>query len=128
MKKVEGVWAELSANQKQEVELSEAQKVELSVIENIKSLEKQAVEIARDRIPESQQVEKLFQRTNKENFAAKEKIEQLRKEAFRIAMDAERTLKDLGMEAPRELFTRVDSIQEAGNKIPTSRMANVFSL
>jgi hypothetical protein len=29
-RKVEGVWAELSAKQNQEVELSEAQKVELS--------------------------------------------------------------------------------------------------
>lgn len=128
MKRVESIWAELSANQSQEVEFSEAQKIELGVIDDLKSLEKQAVKIAQDRIAESKEVEKLYQRVNKENFAAKEKVEQLRKEAFRIGMKAEDVLKELGMPVPKELFTRVDAVADAGGKIPTSRNANVFSL
>lgn len=41
MKRVEGVWAELSANQNQEVELSEAKKVELSSAKELNKLYKQ---------------------------------------------------------------------------------------
>ena len=37
MKKVEKIWAELSAKNTQEVELSEEQKVELSLLDDIKS-------------------------------------------------------------------------------------------
>jgi hypothetical protein len=137
MKKIESVWADITAkneaykqkfSKQEKVDLSELEKVELGVIDELKSLEKQARDIASDRIAESKEVEKLYQRVNKENFAAKEKIDGFRKEAFRIAMDAERVLKDLGMDVPNELFTRVDAVAEAGGKIPTSRNANVFSI
>lgn len=129
MKRVEKVWAELSAKEaSKEVELSEVQKIELGVIDDLISLEKQAVKIAQDRIAESKKVENLYQRVNKENFAAKEKIEQFRKEAFKIGFEAEKVLKELGMPVPKELFTRVDAVAEAGGKIPTSRNANVFSI
>lgn len=137
MKKVEKVWADITAknedykqkfSKQEKVDLSELEKVELGVIDELKSLEKQARDIALDRIAESKEVEKLYQRVNKENFAAKEKIDGLRKEAFRIAMNAERVLKDLGMDVPKEIGTRVDAVSDASGKIPTSRNANVFSI
>ena len=136
MKKIESVWADITAkneaykqkfSKQEKVDLSELEKVELGVIDELKSLEKQARDIALDRIAESKEVENLFQRVNKENLAAQDKIESFRKEAFRIAMDAERVLKDLGMDVPKEIFTRADAIAEAKGKVPTSRMANVFT-
>jgi len=126
MKRVEGVWAELSANQ--EVELSEVQKIELGVIDDLKALEQEAFSIAKKRIAESKQLEKEFQRINKENFAAKENVEELAKRAFRIAMEAERTLKDMGIDVPRELGDRSDAVSRSGGKIPTSRNASIFTV
>lgn len=127
MKRIEGIWAELSAKS-QEVELSEVQKIELGVVDDLKAIEQEADSIAKKRVAESKQLEKEFQRVNKENLKAKENVEELAKRAFRIAMEAERTLKDMGIDVPRELGDRSDAVSRSGGKIPVSNNASIFSV
>lgn len=82
-RKVEGVWAELSAKQNQEVELSEVQKVELSKIDELE----QAVAAYNDIEEEARQLYRYYRdRIEIYNKEAK-KIMSLSKDAERLSRD-----------------------------------------
>jgi len=95
MKKVESIWAELSAKEvSQEVELSEEQKVELSLLDDIKSDIQSLMKLAQDLGDDSREIISARSRMVKKIDSIESGIKPINS----MISDYEARLKDLGVD------------------------------
>lgn len=94
MKQVEKIWADLSAKQ---VALSEEQKVELNLVDNLKEIEK---ELERG-IDELMQYATDARESISKGVREMNRLDAVYKVAQRISQDAESSAKDLGIDIPQ---------------------------
>lgn len=104
------------------------EKVELALIDDLKSMQKEAVRIASSARDAASKVEKAFRQAKSETEKAHDKVESIRKEAFGKVADARTKAKEIGVELPKELYDRYDEIEEALRKIPITLLGNVFPI
>jgi len=94
MKQVEKIWAELSAKNTQEVELSEEQKVELSLLDDIKSDIQSLMKLAEDLGDDSRDIISARSRMVKKIDSIESGIKPINS----MISDYEARLKDLGVD------------------------------
>lgn len=94
MKQVEKIWAELSAKNTQEVELSEEQKVELSLLDDIKSDIQSLMKLAEDLGDDSREIISARSRMVKKIDSIESGIKPINS----MISDYEARLKDLGVD------------------------------
>ncbi len=104
------------------------EKVDLALVDDIKTMQNQAMRLAQNARDIAKDAEKEFQKAKSETQKANEKVENIRKQAFNAIIDAREKAKEIGIELPRELYDRYDEIEEAGRKIPITNLANVFPI
>lgn len=138
MKKVEKVWAELSAKQGQEVELSEVQKVALSKIDELEQaisayndIEEEATTLYRyyrDRIDIYNKEAKKIMSLSKDAERLARDVFQIGGEVYDIAEKLKRNLKELGLSENDvnggKAFKDADVISKAAQRL-TSDMQEV---
>lgn len=138
MKKVEKVWAELSAKQGQEVELSEVQKVALSKIDELEQaisayndIEEEATTLYRyyrDRIDIYNKEAKKIMGLSKDAERLARDVFQIGGEVYDIAEKLKRNLKELGLSENDvnggKAFKDADVISKAAQRL-TSDMQEV---
>jgi hypothetical protein len=123
MKIVEQIWQ----SQKERTDLS-AQHIELSITSDLGKIRDEARKLTSDARANARKVEDMYQKVNKENMKTKDKVEALRKQAFKLAQDAYSKAKDLGIDGPREWGDISDEVGDAARNVPVSRMGNIFSI
>ena len=111
MKKVESIWAELSAKAKeaQEVELSEEQKIELSLLDDIKSDVQSLMKLAEDLGEDSRDIISARSRMAKKIDSIESNIKPINS----MISDYEAKAKELGIdETPQVVRTAQNEIQK----------------
>ena len=101
-------------------------KIELSVTTDLKAIFEKVQSIYKKADQRANDVEKRFLAVNKENKKAKAEIDAIRKKAQKIAFDAERKAKDLGIKPPKEWSDTYDKMFKLN--VPVSNSANIFPL
>ena len=101
-------------------------KIELSVTTDLKAIFEKVQSIYKKADQRANDVEKRFLAVNKENKKAKAEIDAIRKKAQKIAFDAGRKAKELGIKPPKEWYDTYDKIAKLN--VPVSNSANIFPL
>lgn len=129
-RKVEGVWAELSAKANQEVELSEVQKVELNKIQEMKSIANEVSNLPNflDWGGDLDRISGMLQEMQREVRRAVTDARSLQKEYDSVYSSIEAASKELGvdvselgltnMELEYDLSERLEIYEEFDKEIP----------
>lgn len=129
-RKVVGVWAELSAKQNQEVELSEVQKVELNKIQEMKSIANEVSNLPNflDWGGDLDRISGMLQEMQREVRRAVTDARSLQKEYDSVYSSIEAAAKELGIDASElgatsmeleyDLSERLEIYEEFDKEIP----------
>jgi len=107
----------------------ESQKIQLALIDDIKSIEKQVAKLALTSMAEANKVESLYQKVNKQNKKRAQKMESLSESAFKTYYDARASFKELGVPVPKIYDNVADALSENVRKASSfvSNKGNIYS-
>ena len=105
------------------------QKIQLALIDEIKSIEKQVAKLASTSMSEANKVESLYQKVNSENKKRVGQVQSLSESAFKIYYDARASFKELGVTVPKDFDNLADSLSENVRKASAfvSNKGNIYS-
>lgn len=104
-----------------------AQKIELGLIDQLKSISKNVDQIVSSANARAQKAESMYQSTNAENAKAKSQVEGLVSQGFDIYRNARASFKELGVTMPKEYNDIGDQLSSSVGRIPVSNLANIYS-
>jgi hypothetical protein len=103
-------------------------KVELTLLDDLKKLEKSISDEAQKAYNEAMKVEELYKKVNSANKALISKFGQTKIIFADKIYQARSTAKELGITLPREFEDRYEAVNKYINKIPVSNYGNIFPI